>query len=164
MKILISRLVRQNNGVKKFSAVIFKLGINPVVDPPADILTGIFQQAGRSKGPVPVRGELNGASFIQTMVKFRGEWRLYINGPMLKASGLKVGDTADINIEFDPHPREVPMPEALASAFRKDTIANAAFAELTPSRQKEILRYIGSLKSQAAIEKSVERVLTQLRG
>lgn len=148
----------------KFSSRIYVIGINPVVDPPDRILRAIFKEAGKDKGPIPVCGRLNGAEFIQTLVKFQGAWRLYINGVMLKDSGLAVGDRADIEIEYDPRPREVPMPAKLSAAFKKDSKAKAAFNALAPSRQKEILRYLGSLKSDEAIEKNVSRVLAQLTG
>lgn len=147
----------------KFSSKIFKLGINPVVDPPDRIMRALFDQAGRSRGPIPVRGRLNGAEFVQTLVKYQGVWRLYINGPMLKASGLSVGELAKIEIEFDLRPRDVPMPEALSIAFRKDKRAKAAFEKLSPSRQKEISRYIGSLKTAESVKRSVDRVIAQLR-
>ena len=148
----------------RFSKPIDKIGINPVVDPPETILNAIFDQAGRSRGPIPVRGKLNGIDFIQTLVKFRGAWRLYINGPMLKNSGLKVGDTAKVQIEFDPRPRDVPMPAPLVAALRKEKKAKVAFDELPPSRKKEICKYIGSLKSETAIEKNVERIIKILSG
>ena len=148
----------------RFSQVIFKIGINPVVDPPQVVLSRIFKQAGKSSGPIPVRGKINGAEFTQTLVKYRGAWRLYINGPMLKDSRTAVGDRIRIEIEFDPEPREVPMPAKLATAFRSNPSAKATFDLLAPSRRKEILRYIGSLKSAEAIEKNVERVLAQLSG
>ena len=148
----------------KFKAEIYKIGINPVIDPPDDVLAVIFEQAGRSKGPIPVRGKLNGAAFIQTLVKYQAAWRLYVNGQMLEDSGLTVGDTARVEVEFDPEPREVPEPEALAAALRKNAKAKAALDKLPPSRRKEIFRYIGSLKSETAIEKNVARVIEQLRG
>lgn len=147
----------------RFSATIHKIGINPVVDPPPEALEGVFEQANRSKGPIPVRGKLNGRPFMQTLVKFRGTWRLYINGPMLKESGLKVGDTAEIDLEYDPSPREVEMLDALVDAFSRDRFAREAFDRLTSSRQKEILRYLGSLKTEASLQKNVERVIQQLR-
>jgi hypothetical protein len=147
----------------RFSGTIHKLGINPVVDPPERVLNAIFKQAERRKGPIPVRGKLNGIEFRQTLVKYAGEWRLYINGPMLKDSGLRVGDAAKIDLEYDPSPPQVGMPEALIDAFRRDRSARDAFECLAPSRQKEILRYIGSLKSQEAVEKNIERVIRQLR-
>jgi hypothetical protein len=145
-----------------FRSQIYKLGINPVVDPPDKVLAAVFATAGKSKSPIPVRGRINGREFIQTLVKFRGVWRLYINSPMLKSSELEVGDIADIEIEFDPRPREVAMPPELATALQRNAKARTAFGELTPSRQKEILRYIGSLKSPEAITKNVERVFDQL--
>lgn len=159
----IGHIVGERPNMPRFSKPIYKLGINPVVDPPDNVMGAIFVQAGKSTGPIPVRGSLNGAEFVQTLVRYRGAWRLYINGPMLKDSGLNVGDVADVEIEFDPRPRDVPIPEALATAFRDNAEAKTAFDRLTPSRQKEILKYIGSLKSEDAITRNVERVLKQLR-
>ena len=147
----------------RFSATIYKIGINPVVDPSLEALEGVFEQAGRSKGPIPVRGTVDGAPFEQTLVKFRGAWRLYINGSMLKAAGLKVGDAANIDLEYDPKPREVEMPTQLRSALRKDKAARFEFEKLLPSRRKEIIRYIASLKTRDAVARNVERVIQQLR-
>jgi len=147
----------------RFSATIYKLGINPVVDPPERVLNAIFKQAGRTKGPIPVHGKVNGREFRQTLVKYAGEWRLYVNGVMLKASGTKVGDEVLIEIDFDPSPPEVAMPDALAKAFSKDGPARKAFDALAPSRRKEIIRYIGSLKSDGSIERNVKNVIRRLR-
>jgi hypothetical protein len=147
-----------------FSARISKLGINPVVDPPPDALNVVFEQAGKSKGPIPVRGKLNGADFIQTLVKYQGAWRLYINGEMLNDSELKVGNTADIEMEFDPRPREVPMPSYLKAVLKKDKVAKKAFGDLSPSRQKEIFRYINSLRTEESITRNVEKIIRQMKG
>jgi hypothetical protein len=147
-----------------FSAPIYKLGINPVVVPPDEVLVCLFEQAGRNKGPIPVRGRLSGAEYIQTLVKYSGAWRLYINGEMLRASGLSVGETADIEIEFDPRAREVPMPKAFADALKREAKAQAGYESLTPSRQKEILLYLSSLKTAAALARNVDRAISQLRG
>lgn len=148
----------------KFSAKIYKIGINPVVDPPDRVLSAIFRQAAKDKGPIPVRGVLNGAEFTQTLVKYAGAWRLYINGPMLKDSGLEVGDLAKIEIEFDPRPREEPMPPKLKAELRKNANARKAFEQLPPSRRKEILRYINSLRSDDSIDRNIARVISQLSG
>ena len=139
------------------------LGINPVVDPPDLVLEQVFQQARKAKGPIPVRGTVNGVEFTQTLVKYQAKWRLYINGEMLGASCTKVGDEVEIEMEFDSRPREVPMPPALAVAFERDERAKIAFGDLTPSRQKEIFRYIGSLKTNESIQRNVEKILRQLK-
>jgi hypothetical protein len=148
----------------RFTSIIYKIGINPVVDPPDQILDIIFDQVGRSKGPIPVRGRLNNTAFVQTLVKYRGAWRLYINGLMLKDSGTTIGDTVQIEIEFDPRPRDVPVPDELRSALDRDENARSVFEALSPSRQKEIFRYIGSLKSAESVNRNVERVLKHLHG
>src|SRR5215211_6213402 len=147
----------------KFVGQIYLLGINPVVDPPESVLQRIFDEAGKSRGPIRVKGELNGAGFVQTLVRYRGVWRLYINGEMLRSTGLKVGDSATIKIEFDPRPRDVPIPPALEAAFENDEQAKIGFGNLPPSRQKEIFRYIGSLKTDASIARNVEKILRELK-
>jgi hypothetical protein len=147
-----------------FKAKIYKIGINPAIDPPSNVLTGLFETAGKEKGPIPVRGKIGGAEFTQTLVKFQGGWRLYVNGEMLRASGSKVGDEIEVEIEYDPRPRDVPMPVRLRDALRFDKKAKIAFAELTPSRQKEIFKYINSLRTEESIARNVEKILQQLKG
>ena len=146
-----------------FTARIKKLGINPVVDPPEAVLVEIFRQAGRTKGPIPVRGTMNGAEFIQTLVKYKGSWRLYLNARMLKESDTKVGDTVSIEVAFDPRPREVTVPKSLEDALRSDQEARAAFERLSPSRRKEINRYIGSLKTDESVDRNVAKIIRHLR-
>ena len=150
--------------MESFTAKIYKLGINPAVDPPVEVLASLFENSGKEKGPIPVRGKINGADFTQTLVKFQGGWRLYVNGEMLRSSGSKVGDEIEVEIEFDPRPREVAMPVRLRNALKFDKKAKIAFAELTPSRQKEIFKYINSLRTEESIARNVEKILQQLKG
>ena len=152
------------SSVVKFRSKIYVIGINPVVDPPERVLRAIFAEAGKDKGPIPVRGTINGAEFVQTLVKYAGAWRLYINGIMLKDSGTALGERIKVEIEFDPRPRDVPINVELAAALKENKTAKRAFESLAPSRQKEILRYIGSLKSTDTIAKNVDRVISQLSG
>jgi len=81
----------------------------------------------------------------------------------MKDAGLKVGDTAKVDLNYDSRPREVEMPTQLSSALREDKVARSEFEKLSPSRRKDILRYLGSLKTEASLEKNVERVIRQLR-
>ena len=150
--------------MQSFTAKIYRLGINPVVDPPENVLKELFERAGKNKGPIPVRGTLDGSDFIQTLVKFQGGWRLYVNGEMLKASGSKVGDEVKVDIEFDPHLRAIAMPARLKDALEADPKARIAFGQLTSSRQKEIFRYINSLRTEESVARNVEKILQQLSG
>ena len=150
--------------MNSFSAKIAKIGINPYVDIPADVLQSLFEQAGKTKGPIPVRGTVNGKPFTQTLVKYQAAWRLYMNGIMREAAGIDVGDEAHFGLEFDPAPRTEPMYPQLEGALAKNKDAKSAFERLTPSRQKEILRYLHSLKTEAAIERNIERIIKDLLG
>jgi hypothetical protein len=147
-----------------FSAKINKIGVNPYVLLPAAVLREIFKQANKNKGPIPVRGELNGHLFMQTLVKFSGKWRLYLNTPMRKGAGIDVGDNAEVKIEFDPRVREIGMHQKLKLALEKNKKANQTFSQLPPSRQKEIKRYIGNLKSEETVDKNIKRAIAFLTG
>ena len=150
--------------MKPFSAKIQIIGVNPYVFLPASLLKYIFHKAGKDKGAMPVQLKIGGMSFIQNLVKYSGKWRLYLNGPMRKVAGKDVGDTIDIQIDFDPNPRITPMHSKLKKAFKENKKAKDVFDKLSPSRQKEILRYINFLKSEESIDKNIKRAISHLVG
>jgi hypothetical protein len=150
--------------MKSFSAKIAKVGINPYVSLPDEVLESLLEQAGKVGGPIPVRGTVNGKSFVQTLVRYQGAWRLYINGPMREAAGIDVGDEAHIRLEFEPTPRTEPMHPRLEQALAKNRSAKAAFEKLIPSRQKEILRYLNSMKREESLDRNIARVIKHLLG
>jgi hypothetical protein len=145
-----------------YSARIEIIGINPFVHVPAPVLAAIFADAGKSRGPIPVRGTIEGEPFVQTLVRYQGAWRLYLNGPMRVAAGVDVGDLAHLEVVFDPASRVVPTDPALARALSGDRAAKRAFEALSPSRKKEISRYLGALKSEVTRARNIERVLAHL--
>ena len=150
--------------MQSFSAKIKKIGVNPYVLLPSPVLKEIFRQSGKSKGPIPVRGTLNGNKFIQTLVKFSGKWRLYLNTPMRKTAGIDVGDMANVKIEFDPKPRIIPMHPCLEKNLKKNKKAKAIFEKLPPYRRKEIIRYISFLKTEESVIRNVAKVIRHLQG
>ena len=150
--------------MNSFSARIYKIGINPYVLLPAAVLKCIFKDAGKDKGPIAVRGTLNGHGYLQTLVKYSGKWRLYLNKPMRTAAGIDVGDIAAIEIEFDPKERVLSMHPKLQKALEKNKKAKEVFTALIPSRQKEIIRYINSLKTDDAVESNIKKAVAFLLG
>lgn len=145
--------------MKKFSARIDKIGVNPFVFLPEPVLNYIFKQAGKERGTIPVHGKLDGHSFIQTLVKYSGAWRLYLNTPMRKAAGKDVGDTIKVEIEFDPVERIILMHPKLKEALEKNKKAKSVFDQLSPSLQKEIVRYIAHLKTEESVERNIKKAL-----
>ena len=147
-----------------FSAKIRIIGINPYVLLPASLLKYIFQKAGKDKGAIPVKLKIADKDFIQNLVKYSGKWRLYLNGPMRKAAGKDVGDKINIEIDFDSKERVTLIHSMLQKAFRKNKEASNAFKELSPSRQKEILRYINNLKSEESRDRNIQKIISHLKG
>lgn len=145
-----------------FSAKVLKIGINPYVRVPVLLVRRLSENARRKRGPLPVRGRLNEAPFLQTVVKFRGVWRLYLNTTMRRAAGVEVGEAARLRLAFDPRPRTYPMPAALRRALAADPGRARKFSALVPSRQNEILRYLGSLKTRTSLKRNVEKLLHRL--
>jgi len=142
-----------------FKARIYKVGINPCVDVPLPVT----DKMKVSKGYIPITGEINGYSFQQTLVPVKNEpYRLYVNGIMLKGSGTTVGDEVKFVIEKDDEPKIFPMPKELSRQLKANGLG-AAFKKLTPYRQKEILRYLGFLKTEEAVLRNINKVIDQLK-
>jgi len=143
-----------------FRARIFKVGINPCVKVPRVITSKMTP----TKGYIPIKGTIVNYPFEQTLVPVKdSEYRLYVNGIMLKGSGAQVGDTVKFSIEQTAAKRKDGrmLPELkreLASAK-----LSSAFKLLTPSRQKEILRYLNYLKTKEARDRNIKKVLDSLR-
>jgi hypothetical protein len=148
----------------RFDAVIEIIGANPFVGVPEDILEELFKQAGKDKSPIPVKGTLNKSPYQQTLVKFKGLWRLYINTTMLKNSPTRVGETITLTITFDPDERTIQPHPKLLEALKSNNEAKQIFDGLPPSKQHEIIRYLSFLKSEESIDRNVKRAIDFLLG
>jgi len=150
--------------MQNIKAEIKIIGINPFILLPEEILEEIFKQAGKNKGPIQIKGEINGKPYLQTLVKFRGAWRLYINLKMLKISPKRVGEIIDLTVEFDPKKRIVPQHPKFLKALNENQEAKNTFDNLRPSLQLEIVRYISFLKSEESVDRNVNKAISFLLG
>jgi hypothetical protein len=147
-----------------FHAVIEIIGINPFVFIPEPVLNDLFRESGKDKGPIPVKGAINGKAYQQTLVRFAGEWRLYINTKMLPKSPKRIGETVEVSIETDPSDRSIHPHPKLLQALEANPEANKIFESLIPSLQNEIVRYIANLKTETSVEKNVVKAIGFLLG
>lgn len=148
----------------KFKACIEIIGINPFVFVPEYILDDMFKQNGKDKGPISIKGTVNDKPYQQTLVKYKGAWRLYINTSMLKNSPGRVGEMIELTIEFDMADRSLMPHLKLTKALSANPQAQKRFNALSPSLQKEIVRYISFLKTEESIDKNVARAINFLLG
>lgn len=142
-----------------FEATIYTVGINPCVDVPKEIT----DQMDPKKGYIPVVGEIRSCDFKQTLIAVKdGDYRLFVNGVMLKRAKAKVGDTVQFTIKQDYEPREILMPKQ----FEKKLLDQNLFDDyynLNPSRQKDILNYLNHLKSEEAMLRNIDRIIELLK-
>lgn len=147
-----------------FDAKIEIIGMNPFVFVPGPVLADLFREFGRDKGPVPVKGTINGKPYQQTLVRYAGEWRLYINTKMLPKSPERIGEKIKIGIELDLSDRTIQPHPKLVQALKENPQANVIFESLAPSLQHEIVRYIANLKTEASVDRNVIKAIDFLLG
>jgi len=147
-----------------FTTQLQIIGMNPFVFIPDEILDSIFEASGKNKSPIPVKGTVNGKEFRQNLMKYSGEWRLYINMLMLKNSPKRIGEHIEVFVEFDAQDRTVSIHPKLDQAIKENPVALANFENLIPSRRLELIRYVNALKTESAIERNIEKIIRHLLG
>jgi len=153
---------KQHNLMKSFTAKIEIIGVNPFVFVPQKILENLIKKIRKNKIAIPVKGTLNGNDFTQTLVNYSGEWRLYVNTPMRKQAGIDVGDIANFTIEYDRKPFIYFMSDKLECALDENKKAKDVFFKLNASSQKKIIRYLSILKTEEAIDRTINKVIQEL--
>lgn len=150
--------------VYQFVALLNLIGINPFVFVPEEILDAIFRESGKNKGHIPVCGNVNGKPYQQTLVKYKGSWRLYINTLMLEKSPQRIEEEMEISIAIDPSDRTLSPPPRFTEILKQHPVAQKNYESLPPSHRKEIVRYLLSLKPETAFERNLIRVKEYLEG
>lgn len=152
----------------RFRSVIQIRGVNPYVLVEAK-LADRLKANWRKALPVAIRinGKPEEPWRINMMPVGDGSFYLYLHESVRKASGTKVGDRVSVQISFDPTYRSGPanaVPRWFSVALRANPAASQAWKALTPSRQKEVLRYFAALKSPAAQTRNLEKAMAALSG
>jgi hypothetical protein len=151
-----------------FSAEVQIVGVNPYV------LVNDEQVQALKPGwrrPMPVLVKLNGAPDTPWRTNMMpvggGEFYLYLHGGMRKAAHVKVDDEVSVTLRFDDTYRNGPLhdsPDWFQEALEVSPLAMENWNTLTPSRQKEVLRYFAALKSDLAKKRNLIQALRVLEG
>jgi hypothetical protein len=150
--------------MQKLNLEIEIIGIDPFVSLPDEVLAMIFNEAGRDKGAIPIHGTINDKPYKQTLVKYSGAWRLYINTTMLKNSPKRIGETIEITVDFDTSDRAIKPHPKLEKALMENREAKQKFDGLQPSRKLEIIRYISFLKTEESVDRNIIKAINFLLG
>ena len=152
----------------RFRGVIKIKGVNPYVRVAPETATRLKKNWRKS---LPVLVRINGQPRepwrINMMPVGDGSFYLYLHESVRKASRTRVGDRVTVELRFDRSYRGGPahsMPGWFSAALAKNARAKQAWKALTPSRQKEILRYFAALKSPEARARNLRRAIAVLSG
>lgn len=140
-----------------FKAKIYKTGINWCVDVPLKI-TGKMTPV---KGRIKIKGQINKFDFTKTLVPVKDSpYRLFVNQAMMKGGKTALGEVASFVIGQDTNEvvKEYPTPELLLRHLRKHKLTEA-FNALTPSRKKDILKYLSYVKTEETLLKNIDKLI-----
>jgi hypothetical protein len=96
-----------------------------------------------------------------------GGFYLYLHGQMRRTSRCGVGSRVEVELRLDHQYTGGPihpMPAWFQKPLNAAPTARRNWDNLIPSRQKEILRYFASLKSEAAQARNLDRAMRVLSG
>ncbi|MXV49910.1 DUF1905 domain-containing protein [Pedobacter sp. HMF7647] len=144
-----------------FKARIYRVEINLCVDVPREVTDTMKP----TKGYIRIKGTINGFNFIQTLVPVKnGPYRLFVNFIMLKGGKAVEGDEVSFNIKqnFTAIEKQYPMPAQLLDQLQSTNLVDE-FEGLSPTRKKDILKYLSYVKTEETLQKNINKVLDQLR-
>jgi len=120
-------------------------------------------QIGEGAKRFPVEATVNGYTWRTTVMRMGGEFLLGLNKEVRAGAGAEAGDTVEVAIELDTAPREVEIPEALATALANAPEALAAFEALSFTDRKEHARAVAEAKKPETRDRRVAQTLEKLR-
>ena len=145
-----------------FSAPIVKLGINACLNVPEKIVNRLLAAAGKKSAPVQVKCVLNGVDLDANVVRYSGDWRLYLNLVTRRAAGCDIGDKVKIHLAHDPSIRMPPMPETFRQALRGDPDLQRAWRLRPSAKRREILQSLNDKKNDAELARGIAETLELL--
>jgi len=151
----------------RIRATIAIRGINPFVPVSAAQATRL-KPGWRRAMPVlvQVNGQPQPPCRTNLMPAGDGSFYLYLDETVRQASGTKLGDKVQVTLAFDTDYRGGPetMPRWFSAALNRTPAAKKGYAALSPSRKKEVVRYLARLKSAEARARNLEKALYVLAG
>lgn len=112
----------------------------------------------------PVRVTLNGDyTYRSTVSVYGGRYLLPIRREIREACGLEPGMSVEVALALDEEPRQVEVPDDLASAFAGAQAARTVFDLLSFTHQREYVEWIAGAKREETRTRRVAQTLEMLR-
>jgi hypothetical protein len=145
-----------------FSASVHRLGINFCVDVPALVVAALLRAAKKKAGPIPVKCRLGATQFMSTVLKYRGDWRLYLNAPERRSAAIDAGDSIKLKLTFDAVPRMPPMPIAFRKSLANNETASRKWRLQPSAKRRAILESLNADIDAAGLEAAIVKLVDRL--
>ena len=127
------------------------------IEVPAEVVAGL---GGKR---VAVTVTINGYAYRTTVTPMGGRFLVPLSAENRAGAGVEAGQVVDVDIEVDSAPREVAVPDDLATAL-DDAGVRGAFDALSFTRRKEYVVAVEGAKKPETRQARIERAVSDLRG
>jgi hypothetical protein len=130
-----------------------------LLEVPAEVAPAL----GAKKRPLVVVTMNDAYSFRSTVAIYSGRFYPPLRREVREGAGLAPGMMVRVRLTLDEEPRTVEAPEDLRAALETDLEADAAFARLSFSHQREYVEWIAGAKRMEARQRRIHSALERLR-
>ncbi|MEI5033480.1 YdeI/OmpD-associated family protein [Streptomyces sp. S1A(2023)] len=141
----------------KFSTTMFRTGNNTGIEVPEAVVEAL----GAGKRP-SVNVRVNGYGYRSTIAPMGGRYLIPFSADKRAETGIGGGDAIEVELTLDTASRTVEPPEDLAAALAAAPGAAAAFAALSPSRQKAYVTSVEGAKARETRERRIAKTVAEL--
>ena len=124
---------------------------------PEEIVTAL----GGGQRP-KVRVTIGDYTYRNSVAPMNGVHMLSLSSEVRQHTGVKAGDTIELDLELDTAPREVEVPADFAAALADAPAAKAAFDRLSYSHQRAHTEPITAAKTEETRQRRIQKAIAML--
>ena len=128
------------------------------VEVPEKVVLGL----GSTKRPL-VKVTIKGYTYRSAIAPMGGTYMLGVSNEVRSQTGVKPGETIDIDVELDTEKRDVEVPPELAKALAQDPKAKKYFESLSYSRKYALAAPITNGKTPETRERNLAKAMAELK-
>ncbi len=126
-----------------------------------EIPENIVAALGSGKRPA-VRVTVNGHTYRSTVAVMGGAHMLPLSAENREAAGVAAGDEVEVEVVLDTEPREVAVPDDLATALAADRAAKEFFDGLSYSNKRGFVQQIDGAKTPDTRQRRIAKAIAAL--
>lgn len=141
-----------------FETTVSAMGNNTGIEVPDDVVAAL----GAGRRP-PVHVDVNGYAYRSTVAVMGGKNLISISAAVRKETGLSGGDPIRVTLTLADTPREVEIPDDLATALAADPAVAAFFAQLPNSLQRYHVDNVTGAKTADTRQRRIDKAVALFR-